>query len=163
MTPTISEDGTWRLIWSIKGPLRGNLLLWQICRDALPTAGLLKDRHIIADDACFICGTRPETTLHAIRNCPGTLAAWKEVIHRQHWNLFVSSHETPTWLEHCLKINMYKHDTIEFWRFLFREIVLSTWFWRNREFNHDELHRPPRRVFISEAIRRARELRLARP
>lgn len=55
----------WDLFWKMKGPLRLNILLWQIYNGYVPAAHFLFYRHVVSAPCCCIRDNTIEDTLHA--------------------------------------------------------------------------------------------------
>lgn len=66
----------WLAICSIAVPLDVKGLMWNICRDALPTYEYLFRRKLVDSPLCTICGIEPETIEHVFLFCPWTRPLW---------------------------------------------------------------------------------------
>lgn len=52
------------------------IFVCQLVHDALPTASLLHNRHLLNLPTCFRCHLQVETSLHALRDCPRSKDLW---------------------------------------------------------------------------------------
>jgi len=66
----------WLAICSIVAPPDVKVLMWNICRDDLPTFEYLFRRKLVISPLCPICGTEPETVEHVFLFCPWTRPLW---------------------------------------------------------------------------------------
>lgn len=73
----------WKHLWTMKGPTRFNLFLWQICHNGLPIAAFLHMRHLTADVSCMLCRHSLEDTLHALRDCSWANNVWSRLIYNE--------------------------------------------------------------------------------
>ncbi|KAK7362294.1 hypothetical protein VNO77_04404 [Canavalia gladiata] len=66
----------WLAICSIVAPPNVEVLIWNICQNALPTNEYLFERKLVNSPLCPICGTEPETVEHVFLFCPLTRPLW---------------------------------------------------------------------------------------
>ncbi|XP_012842431.1 PREDICTED: uncharacterized protein LOC105962665 [Erythranthe guttata] len=77
---TSSNNGTkdlWKYIWHLSLPPKIKIFVWRAAWDIIPTKGALFRRHITSDPFCNLCGTRTETTVHALIGCRDLPKVWQ--------------------------------------------------------------------------------------
>ena len=67
---------TWKGLWNLRIPNRIKTLLWRATSDALPSRVNLMKRKVFSDATCQVCGSEPETSLHALWQCPKLALVW---------------------------------------------------------------------------------------
>ena len=65
-----------------------DLFLWRLAHKALLTNEFRRSRHISHSDVCPICGTHPESILHALRDCDRINRAWRSILPIEVWLSF---------------------------------------------------------------------------
>ncbi|KAK9989426.1 hypothetical protein SO802_029665 [Lithocarpus litseifolius] len=71
------HEDIWKRIWSLAVPNKVRNFLWCACRNAIPVKRNLWKRRIIMDDKCEHCLSAPETTYHALWECPKHSEVWE--------------------------------------------------------------------------------------
>nr|POE89701.1 putative ribonuclease h protein [Quercus suber] len=73
------HEDIWKRIWSLPVPNKVRNFLWRACRDAIPVKRNLRRRKILMDDVCEHCRSAPETTCHALWECPKISKVWEAI------------------------------------------------------------------------------------
>lgn len=146
-TPTIPQP-RWENIWAMRGPGRHNMLLWQICHNALPTRTFLRQRHIDMNTECMACRQQEDDTLHVLRDCSWTKQIWNHHLAPPVWPEFILPNTPIEWVMKNLESSWGRPTSTWEWRYVFRETVSSIWYWRN-QLIHDSVERlpPPIQVY----------------
>lgn len=66
----------WRRIWGFKVQNKVKNLLWQACKNSIPSKQNLVRRKVILDDICDQCQQAAEDTLHVVWSCPRLSPIW---------------------------------------------------------------------------------------
>lgn len=88
----------WDLFWKMKGPLRLNILLWQIYNGYVPAAHFLFYRHVVSAPCCCIRDNTIEDTLHAFWDCPWVCTLWRHLLCPSIWVSFFRPSDDRAWL-----------------------------------------------------------------
>jgi ribonuclease HI len=70
------KSSIWKSIWQLQIPNAEKHFLWRACREILPTRDNLCKRRVLSDPICPICEREPETTFHALWQCPSARDVW---------------------------------------------------------------------------------------
>ncbi|KAK2370998.1 hypothetical protein QL285_083995 [Trifolium repens] len=70
-------DGRWQLIWRSKVPPKIKKILWQVCRNCLPTRVCLHDRGVDCPDSCVLCDAGNEDSLYLFFSCQNSILYWQ--------------------------------------------------------------------------------------
>lgn len=101
--PDDAESTKWQNIWSLKGPQRNNLLLWQARLDRMPMSSLLFRRGLRDTPRCDICDHDVDNGLHALRDCTWARSVWRKLLPMSSWNRFFhSTTDLRTWIDRNL-------------------------------------------------------------
>nr|POF21965.1 hypothetical protein CFP56_67091 [Quercus suber] len=73
------HEDIWKRIRSLPIPNKVWNFLWRACRDAIPVKRNLQRRKILKDDICEHCRSAPETTYHALWECPKISEVWEAI------------------------------------------------------------------------------------
>lgn len=73
-----SMHESWSWLWKLHLPANIQFLLWQVCREALPTCGLLHRRGVTQFALCPRCLAMEETLRHCIFECGHVVALWRK-------------------------------------------------------------------------------------
>ncbi|KAL0002163.1 hypothetical protein SO802_015944, partial [Lithocarpus litseifolius] len=79
METQVEERNFWHSIWVLRVPNKIKIIkkiVWQPCREAIPTKANLSQRHITENALCERCLMEEETTLHALWSCSKLSSAW---------------------------------------------------------------------------------------
>ncbi|KAL5832238.1 hypothetical protein ACOSQ4_017592 [Xanthoceras sorbifolium] len=60
----------WRILWNLNLPSKVRLFCWRACHNWLPSLHTLQVRHLQVQGGCKCCGSKLETTSHALWLCP---------------------------------------------------------------------------------------------
>lgn len=151
----------WNRIWHLKGPSRYNFFLWQLCQNCLLVNSFLAYRHISSSSLCQICYEREETPLHAIRDCAWPRRIWEQALEPPQWETFFDPSDAQAWVMSNVTPSSRTSALAKQWPYLFREIAYGIWYWRNKLLHSPDVVHPPSQVFLSTAVKRSRDLRLA--
>ncbi|KAK9986180.1 hypothetical protein SO802_031131 [Lithocarpus litseifolius] len=66
----------WKSVWQLRCQNKVKNFIWRACKDIIPTKTKLKDRKILVEVECDICGD-VETTRHMFWGCKLTVAVWQ--------------------------------------------------------------------------------------
>ena len=66
----------WRCIWQLNLPYKLRHFAWKAGRNILATKDNLKQRKIVGDDECVLCGLPVETTCHLLWFCKHARGVW---------------------------------------------------------------------------------------
>lgn len=72
----LKSEGEWNLIWNLHAPPRVKLLLWRVCRNALPSHEQLRARNVNCSSLCIRCEAVLENSWHLFITCPVSVACW---------------------------------------------------------------------------------------
>jgi hypothetical protein len=72
-----SEQGVWKLLWSLRVPNQVKVFTWWALHDILPTRVNLVRRKVIEDNLCPVCKTERETVIHVLWTCPVAQDVWR--------------------------------------------------------------------------------------
>ncbi|KAH9764612.1 putative reverse transcriptase/RNA-dependent DNA polymerase [Citrus sinensis] len=77
--PSFSNQKTnqWSVIWTLSLPEKMKIFTWRALKNLLPTAENLWKRKVLPQPICQLCGTKIETTAHALMECKSAHAVWK--------------------------------------------------------------------------------------
>ncbi|KAL0456399.1 UNVERIFIED_CONTAM: hypothetical protein Slati_0979100 [Sesamum latifolium] len=73
---THGRGSSWSMLWRVRVPPKVRLLMWQLCKEALPTLELLARRAAGVDMNCAICGLGVESIRHVFWECSFTRQVW---------------------------------------------------------------------------------------
>nr|POE51217.1 putative ribonuclease h protein [Quercus suber] len=68
-----------RWVWDVYTTLRIKFFLWLSSQNSIPTREVLGSRGFNLCTTCDICGNAAESTIHALRDCPGAKKVWTEL------------------------------------------------------------------------------------
>lgn len=68
-----SADFPFTLVWKLRAPPRVNTFLWKVAHQRLMTNAERLSRGISDSDLCPRCKTYPESIMHLLQDCEGTL------------------------------------------------------------------------------------------
>lgn len=123
----------WDNIWAMKGPCRLNFLLWQLCHQIIPVGRTLREHHIDASYTCRVCNYVEEDILHSLRDCHWPNQLRRLLVHRLHFPTFCSFNDPASWVSANLQNAWGALDDSLEWRYVFREAVMSIWYWKNQK------------------------------
>lgn len=163
----ISEFGSatssprWRQIWRMKGPLSGNLLIWQLRHECILTSEVLFRRNVAPTPRCFRCEQMCETNLHAIRDCEYSHKIWKRIVKNKNWGTFFGIKDAKEWVDWNLSPKVADDQMENDWDLHFREATKRIWFWRNHTLHNPNRRPPPPNMVVEEINRRMQAIRAA--
>ena len=64
------KSSIWKNIWQLQIPNAEKCFLWRACHEILPTRDNLCNRKVLLDPIYPICEREPQTTFHALWQCP---------------------------------------------------------------------------------------------
>ncbi|CAN1146990.1 Putative ribonuclease H protein At1g65750 [Linum perenne] len=73
-------NGTWKKIWSWKGPQRVRQFLWTAVHNRLLTNTERQRRHLTNSTYCGLCVDIPESLDHILRHCPLAEQVWSRTL-----------------------------------------------------------------------------------
>ncbi|KAL0433343.1 UNVERIFIED_CONTAM: hypothetical protein Slati_2668600 [Sesamum latifolium] len=73
---TQGRGSLWSLIWRSGVPLKVKVLVWRLCKKALPTLVNLTRRAEGVDTTCAVCGMGSESFKHVFWECPFSRQVW---------------------------------------------------------------------------------------
>ena len=109
----------WKAIWNLKCPSKIKHFVWRACRNILPTKYCLKQRKVIIDDKCELCGEK-EATRHMLWGCKTAKDTWEALIVK-------NANQTPP-LEEFIDVVWWLGDQLGVidWK-VFASITWSLW------------------------------------
>ncbi|KAL7248212.1 hypothetical protein ACSBR2_003009 [Camellia fascicularis] len=119
---------SWDWVWKLPTRPRVTHFIWLALQQRLPTKDLLHSRNITLDSSCQLCGSSPETILHALRDCTSAKRFWDSIIIPTKLSPSFNLSSTE-WLKiNCLSTD--PHSSSIPWAFVF---PLACWtIWKNR-------------------------------
>lgn len=72
----ISDNMEWTVLWKLKMPPKVKIFFWQACVSCLPTADMLRQRHVDCPSLCQLCLKESETISHVLVNCEAARNCW---------------------------------------------------------------------------------------
>ncbi|KAL0386175.1 UNVERIFIED_CONTAM: putative mitochondrial protein [Sesamum radiatum] len=73
---THGRGSSWSMLWRVGVPPKVRLLMWRLCRGALPTMELLARRATGVDVNCVVCGVGVESIRHVFWECSFARQVW---------------------------------------------------------------------------------------
>ncbi|XP_074352995.1 uncharacterized protein LOC141692156 [Apium graveolens] len=70
------NDRIWQVLWKIKAPPKSLNLVWRALSNCLPTLVQLQMKRVQVQAICPQCQGEPQTTLHALVQCPFASQCW---------------------------------------------------------------------------------------
>lgn len=157
-----TPDPHWKKIWALKGPQRGNFLLWQARLNRLPTEHLLFSRQIRDSPQCTHCAYHDSTNLHALRDCLLAKQIWRRVIPEHGRREFFRDGDTVSqWIDRSLYMQQGEFQSHEHWKYIFRETVSAIWMIRNKLQRDEDFSRPDTHSIVDNIFEMVRNIRLA--
>ena len=132
------KSSFWKSIWQLQIPNTEKLFLWRACSEILPTRDNLCKRRVLSDPSCPICEREPETTMHALWQCPSARDVWSAG-----GKLFQKSSFDEPKFSHVVKRMLCRGDSDGAAQFV--SIARHIWLRRNG-FIHDGSFRHPNRI-----------------
>ncbi|CAL1401621.1 unnamed protein product [Linum trigynum] len=74
------QHPAWKAAWKVDGPQRVKPFFWLVLHNRLLSNAERRWRHFATADGCTVCGGRPETNSHVLRECSYARAVWAEVL-----------------------------------------------------------------------------------
>lgn len=79
-----------------------------------------------------VCDAPIESSLHILRDCTRAREVWQRLVPPERWLGFFGEQEVSRWLDHSLRANWDVTGVNLDWKHVFKEIVNSLWFRRNK-------------------------------
>lgn len=90
----------WKKLWKLKLPGKVLNFLWRACRNVLPTAEALGEKHVEIDRLCSWCRVYEEDTVHTAFTCCFARELW----HRVGLQSIIPTSEKGTFLQHLKRV-----------------------------------------------------------
>lgn len=126
----VADSKSWERVWSMKGPLRGNLFLWKLRHNIVPSLSFLLKRHLSDCNLCQCCGLDGSDELHDFRDCRWVKKIWKLIVNQRLWADFFGQPNLCGWLDANLDRQFGDSPFEHQWCYLFRETVYGVWLHR---------------------------------
>lgn len=81
-------DPVWGRIWKLRVSERCKMLMWLAVHGRLLTNVAHCKRGLTSNASYPLCDDDVENVQHVLRDCPGTLDLWKQIVPQQLWNKF---------------------------------------------------------------------------
>lgn len=133
----------------MKGPLSGNLLLWQLKHRKILTLMTLQRRGLPVNTICPICKQADETIEHTFRDCKWIKRVLCDIIPACLQREFFDQRSRDVWVDWCLKQPPQHRLGARICKYQFREGVKMVWFWRNAIYHGNQEAIPPKHLLTA--------------